>query len=158
MKKIIFIIGIILNLTVNLIANNSIYLGIQSSFPSDGISVKIDTSEKVAFQSIVDPLGAERSISFRGIYKFKRNIFSNIYGYGEVGLWNWDRRYYNDESVNTFGYGIGTGVEYDLRGLDAGFLPLFVNAELNLHFFDREKDYYSDSQELGLGFGVHYKF
>ncbi len=154
MKKIIFIIAI----TVNLISANEIYLGIQSSYPSDGLSIKIDTSDRVAFQTIFDPLGTERSISFRGIYKFKKEFYYNIYGYGEVGFWNWDRRYYNNETVDTFGYGLGTGVEYDLRDLDAGFIPLFVNIELNLHFFDTTDEYYYDDQELGLGFGVHYKF
>jgi hypothetical protein len=152
-KKIVIIL--IINF---LIADNSIYLGIQSSYPSDGLSVKVDTTDKIAFQAIVDPLGTERGFSFRGIYKFKRDFFYNIYGYGELGFWNWDRRYYGDSDLNTVGYGFGTGFEYDLRGLDTNFIPIFVNAELNIHFFDKEDSYYEDSEELGLGFGVHYKF
>jgi hypothetical protein len=154
MKKIIFIIMI----TVNLIADSSLYLGIQSSYPSDGFSVKVDTGERVSFQAVFDPLGAERSVSFRGIYKFRRDMFYSIYGYGEVGYWNWDKGYYSDKREDTLGYGLGAGWEYDLRGLDASFIPLFVNFELNLHFFDNSDEYYYNEEELGLGFGVHYKF
>jgi len=153
MKKIIFIL-----ITNFLMADNGIYLGIQSSYPSDGLSVKVDIGQRTGFQAIADPLGTERSLAFRGIYKFKQDIFSNIYGYGEIGFWNWDRRYYSNETINSFGYGVGGGFEYDLRGLDANFIPLLVNVELNLHFFDEEDNYYYDGEELGLGFGVHYKF
>jgi len=153
MKKITLIIAFI----SGLVANSNIYLGIQASSPSEGISVKIDTSQKVAFQGIFDILGAERSLSFRGIYRFKNEQFYNFYGYGEVGFWNRDRAYYYKEDINTVGYGAGLGVEYDLRDLDAGFIPIFVSAEIGLHTFDNE-DYYYNSNELDLGLGLHYKF
>ncbi len=154
MKKIILIIVI----TLGILADNNIYIGLQLATPSDGISIKIDKDEKIAFQAIFDLLGSKNSVALRGIYRFKRDFFYNLYGYGEVGVWNWDRRYYYEDKVETFGYGGGVGVEYDLRDLDSQFIPLFLDFEFQLHFFNDSKYYYDDNSELGVGLGIHYKF
>ncbi len=154
MKKIILTLAI----TLNIIADNNIYIGLQLLTPSDGISIKIDRDEKIAFQGIFDLLGSKNSIALRGIYRFKRDIFYNLYGYGEIGVWNWDRKYYYNDRVETFGYGGGVGVEYDLRDLDSQFIPLFLNLELQLHFFNDNEYSYEDDSELCIGMGIEYRF
>ena len=152
------ILGITSNLSANDLADslkkNNLYVGFQSSWPSYGISAKMDIKEKVAIQGVIGLLGTVNSYSVRGIYKFKQKQFYNLYGFGSVGLWTWDGgRYYGSESV--FGIGGGAGVEYDLRGIDRSFIPLFVNAEIDITI--ASFDNYSFSS-TGLGLGLHYKF
>ena len=154
MKKILLLLILALS---ELFSNNGIYLGIQSIYPTDRVAVKLETSPKVSVQALFDFMGEEKSYSFRGIYKFRDNQFYNIYGFAEIGLWDWDGGYHNSYKETAFGYGVGGGVEYDLRGLDRGFLPLFISAELNIYSIDFN-DYYYDEDGLGLGFGLNYKF
>ncbi|HIO95877.1 MAG TPA: hypothetical protein EYG67_03570 [Campylobacterales bacterium] len=156
MKKTLLSILLSMGILSNATANDNLYMGIQSSFPSEGFSIKMDTSHKVAVQGIFDFIGDETSYALRGLYKFKKEQFYNVYGYGEIGLWSWDKAYYYHESETVLGFGAGAGIEYDLRGLDSSFIPLFVNAELNLHMIDF--DYYHNDDEFGLGLGIHYKF
>ena len=155
MKRVLFILLLVLS---NLIADNNLYLGIQSSNPSDGLSIKMDTSQKTAVQGILDFTGERRSYSFRGIYKFRNRQFYDIYGFAEIGVWDWDRAYHHKYQKTALGFGAGAGVEYDLRGLDSGFLPIFVSAELGIYRIDFDDDYYYYDDRLGLGFGLHYKF
>ena len=136
-------------------SNKNIYAGFQSSWPSHGLSAKMDFTDKITGQAVIGFLGALNNYSVRGIYKFKKEQFYNMYGYGSLGLWTWDSDHhlYDDESV--VGVGGGAGFEYDLRGLDSTFIPLFVNAELGLNI--ASFDHYNFSS-LGVGVGLHYKF
>lgn len=107
-------------------ANDDLYIGFQATPPSSGVSIRKDLSNTVSIQGIFDILGDQRSYSGRGIYKFQDNLFWDIYGFGEAGIWNWDRGYQRPKDENAFGYGLGIGAEYDLRGLDSNFIPLFM--------------------------------
>ena len=154
------LLSLLLILTIsNLIADENIYLGIQSTHPSDGISIKMDTTDKTAIGAILDLTGERRSYSFRAIYKFKKRQFYNIYGFGEIGVWEWDRVYHHIDQESALGFGIGGGAEYDLRGLDIDFFPLFISAELAIYEIDFDDNYYYYGEDgLGLGIGLHYKF
>ena len=134
-------------------SNKNIYAGLQSSWPSHGLSVKMDFTDKITGQAVVGFLGTLNNYSVRGLYKFKKEQFYDMYGYGSLGLWTWSDSFYADESV--VGVGGGAGIEYDLRGLDSSFIPLFVSAELGLNI--ASFDHYNFSS-LGLGVGLHYKF
>jgi hypothetical protein len=136
-------------------STKDIYAGFQSSWPSHGLSVKMDFNDKVTGQAVVGFFGDLNNYSVRGIYKFKKEAFYNLYGYGSLGLWTWDSDYasWDDESV--VGFGGGAGFEYDLRGIDRSFIPLFVNAELGLNIANFDHYNYNS---IGLGLGVHYKF
>ena len=160
MRKKFLIILLLIGLTINTIAYKNLYIGVQSSSPSTGLSIKSDLGDKVSIQGIFDFMGEEKNYSFRGVYKFKQKMFYNIYGFGEVGVWSWDRRYSRSDLDETVvGYGIGVGVDYDLRGLDSDFIPLFINFELNYYAIDFENEHYNYyDDDLGLGLGLHYKF
>jgi hypothetical protein len=160
MRKKILTIMLLSGITTQIIANNDLYLGVQSSSPSTGFSIKSDISNKATIQGIVDFMGEEKNYSFRGIFKFKQKPFYNIYGFGEIGVWSWDRRYTrNNLDETVIGYGVGVGVDYDLRGLDIDFIPLFINFELNYYQIDFENEHYNYyDDDLGLGLGLHYKF
>jgi hypothetical protein len=155
MKKILLILLLIWS---NLISEDNLYLGIQSSNPSDGLSVKMDITHKTAIQGIFDLTGERRSYSFRTIYRFKNRQFYNIYGFGEIGIWDWDRAYHHKYQETALGFGVGGGVEYDLRGLDWDFWPIFISAELGIYKIDFDDTYYYYDDGLGLGLGLHYKF
>ncbi len=137
------------------LSNKNIYAGFQSSWPSHGLSVKMDFTDKITGQAVVGFLGELNNYSVRGLYKFKQEHFYSMYGFGSLGLWTWDSDLvgWDDESV--LGIGGGAGFEYDLRGLDPTFIPLFVNAELGLNI--ASFDHYNFSS-IGLGVGLHYKF
>ena len=136
-------------------AGKNIYAGFQSSWPSHGLSVKMDVTDTITGQAVVGFLGDLNSYAVRGIYKFQKDQYYNMYGFGSVGLWTWDGSYYyGSESV--VGIGGGAGIEYDLRGLGPQMkVPLFVSAELGLNI--ASFDHYNFSS-LGLGVGIHYKF
>ena len=134
-------------------AKETIGIGFQSSgFSSNGLSVKVDLTDKYAIQGIGGFFGDVTNYSIRGLYTFQDKKNYDLYGYGSVGMWKWNDAFF-DESV--VGYGAGGGVEYDLRGLSADFIPLFVNFELGMDFVNF--DHYSYGG-FTTGLGLHYKF
>jgi len=127
------------------------YLGLQWY----GLSGKYDVTNKITAQGIVGLWGYSglTSITGRLNYKFKEKNHYNLYGYGSLTSWSWSNSYY-DETV--FGFGIGAGAEYDIRGIDRSFIPLFVSADIGLQV--ASFDHYGGFGGLGIGLGVHYKF
>ncbi len=136
------------------IKDNGVYVGFQSSWPSYGISAKMDVGDKMAVQGIIGFLGTVNSYSLRGIYKFQREQFYNLYGFGSLGILTWGGvGSYGSESV--FGFGAGGGVEYDLRGIDSSFIPIFINLELGITIANFDNYSFGST---GVGLGLHYKF
>ena len=121
-----------------------------------GISAKYDVTDKVTAQAIIGVWGYNNLTSFtgRGLYKFKEKEHFNFYGYGAITSWTWNDNYYGDETV--IGFGAGAGAEYDIRGIDPEFIPLYINLDLGLQV--ASFDHYGGFSGLGLGLGVHYKF
>lgn len=127
------------------------YLGLQWY----GLSAKYDVNNKITAQAIAGLWGYAglTSITGRVNYKFKQTRYANFYGYGSVSHWSWSNSFY-DESI--FGFGAGAGAEYDIRGIDKSFIPLFISADLGLHVASFK--HYGGFGGLGIGLGVHYKF
>ena len=136
-------------------SNKGIYAGFHSSWPSHGLSVKMDFSDKITGQAVVGFLGELNNYSVRGLYKFKKENFYSMYGFGSLGLWTWDSDYVGREDETVLGVGAGAGFEYDLRGIDPTFIPLFVTAELGFNIASFDRYNFSSS---GFGAGLHYKF
>lgn len=137
------------------LANNSekISLGVQSSYLSYGLSAKYDVTDKVTAQGVIGFSGRVNNYSLRGLYDYYTKPNLDVYAFGSVGMWTWDNYLY-DESV--VGFGAGTGVEYDLRGIDKDLPAILVSAELGLNIVNF--DHYNNFSALGLGLGIHYKF
>ena len=127
------------------------YLGLQWY----GLSGKYDINDKVTAQAIVGLWGYTglTSITGRINYKFQEERFYNMYGYGSITSWSWSNSLY-DETV--LGFGAGAGFEYDMRGLDRDFIPLFVSADLGIEVASFE--HYGSFAGIGIGLGLHYKF
>jgi len=142
----------ILLLTTNIHAKEGdIYAGLEWY----GLSAKYDVTDKITTQVIGGFWGYSGLTCFtgRGIYKFKEQNHYNLYGYGSLSSWRWSGYGYNETAI---GFGAGGGAEYDIRGIDREFIPLFVSLDLGFQVanFDR----YGGFGGLGLGLGVHYKF
>ena len=120
-----------------------------------GLSGKYDVTDKVTAQAIGGFWGYSGLTSFtgRGLYKFKEQDNYSLYGYGSVSSWSWSGYGYNETVI---GFGGGAGAEYDIRGIDRDFIPLFVSLDLGLQV--ASFDHYGGFAGLGIGLGVHYKF
>ncbi len=120
-----------------------------------GVSGKYDITDTLTAQAIVGLWGYSglTSVTGRINYKFIEENYINYYAYGSLTSWSWSNDIY-DETV--FGFGAGAGAEYDIRGFNQNFIPLFISAELGLQV--ASFDHYGDFGALGLGLGVHYKF
>jgi len=120
-----------------------------------GLSAKYDVSDKITAQAIGGFWGYSGLTSFtgRGLYKFKEQNNYSLYGYGSLSSWSWSGYGY-DETV--IGFGGGAGAEYDIRGIDPEFIPLFVSADIGIQVANF--DHYNSFSGLGIGLGVHYKF
>ncbi len=132
---------------------DNLSVGVQSSgLSSTGLSVKYALNDKFTLQGILGMLGTVSNYSARAIYNFKQDDNFKYYGYGSVGVWKYSDYLANETSM---GFGIGAGLNYDVRKLDKTLPPLFLSAEIGFDFINFS--YYSYGG-LGVGFGVHYKF
>jgi hypothetical protein len=128
------------------------YAGIENH----GLSAKYDVTDKITAQAIIGVWGYGDVTSFtgRGLYKFKEKEDFKFYGYGAISSLTWSNDYYGDETV--IGFGAGAGVEYDIRGLDPEFIPLYINFDVGMEV--GSFDHYGGYTGLGWGLGIHYKF
>jgi len=127
------------------------YLGLQWY----GLSGKYEVTNKISAQAIVGLWGYTglTSITGRINYKFKEKNDYNFYGYGSLSSWSWSDAYYNETVI---GFGAGVGAEYDIRGIDRDFIPLYISADIGLQVASFA--HYGSFGGLGIGTGIHYKF
>jgi len=127
------------------------YLGLQWY----GLSGKYDVTDQITAQAIVGLWGYSglTSVTGRINYKFKEKKHYNMYGYGSISSWSWSNSFY-DETV--LGFGGGAGIEYDIRGIDRNFIPLYISADIGVQVASFE--HYGSFAGLGIGLGLHYKF
>jgi len=152
MKIVSSILVVLIFLTSSVSAKSGdMYLGLQWY----GLSAKYDVTNKITAQGIVGLWGYSGLTSFTGRvnYKFKEKNHYNLYGYGSVSSWSWSNSFY-DETV--IGFGAGAGAEYDIRGIDRNFIPLFISLDLGLQY--ASFSHYGGFGGLGIGLGLHYKF
>ncbi len=129
-------------------------VGFQSGFASGGLSAKMRFNEKFTGQALLGFFGSLTHYGARGLYNLKTDEFWEFYGFAQAGIWTWDGSFLRD-SQTVFGFGGGAGFEYDIRGFDENFPPVFISSEVGLAFVDF--DYYSFST-FGFGLGAHYRF
>ncbi len=135
--------------------------GFQSSFPSGGLSVKADLTEKHSAQAVIGLFGPFSSYYGRYLYNFteKGNDFRyKPYAYGQAGLFSYDYQRFDtnfnsiDDTESVFGFGVGAGLEWYYAPFTE---KLKINIELgygNVNF-----DFY-DFNAFSFGGGIHYFF
>ena len=153
MKKQLSVVAMLALLTIGASADQGdMYAGLENY----GLSAKYDVTDKITAQAVVGVWGYNSltAMTGRALYKFKKQDHLDFYGYGDITSWTWKDSYYGDETV--IGFGAGAGAEYDIRGIDPDFIPLYLNLDLGLQV--ASFDHYGGFSGLGLGVGVHYKF
>jgi hypothetical protein len=120
-----------------------------------GLSAKYDVTDKITAQAIGGFWGYSDLTSFtgRGLYKFKEQNNYTLYGYGSLSSWSYSGYGYNETVI---GFGGGAGAEYDMRGIDPEFIPIFISADIGIEVANF--DHYGSFSSLGIGLGIHYKF
>lgn len=99
------------------------------------------------------PLGTLSMYSVRGLYTIEEGGKWNTYGYGSVGMWNYN---YLNGTESSFGFSAGAGIEYDLSlryGED--FPPITTSLEVGFGSVGLE---YYDHSTISIGWATHYKF
>jgi hypothetical protein len=129
-------------------------VGFQGSFPASGLSGMLDLTDEFTAQAIVGFFGNLNTFAGRGLYKFQREDFWNLYGYGMLGAWHYS---IGSLSETVLGFGLGAGVEYDWRAFNSELPPIFFNLELGIGFVDFDKVPFNFST-LMIGAGLHYRF
>jgi len=135
-------------------------VGFQSSWPSYGLSVRYDLSDKLQAQGVLGALGTLTNFSGRLNYAFQDKEKFDIYGYGSVGFWRYSYDFLGaGASETSIGAGGGAGLEFDLQELiapeDGDFPSLYASLELGLTL--ASFDFYNWSA-FGIGAGFHYHF
>lgn len=129
-------------------------VGFQGTFPASGISGMIDLTDAITAQAIIGFYGNLKTYAGRGLYRFRKENFWNLYGYGMVGAWSYSLV---GESETVPGFGAGAGIEYDWRGWNPELPSISWNLELGLGVVNFDKVNYNFSTLL-IGAGVHYRF
>ena len=129
------------------------YGGLQLS----GLSVKKDISHTSTLQGIVNTFGYGYDVTVLGftgryINKIKQEKNYNFYWVAGAGFLTASS---SDVSETAFHGEAGIGAEYDIRGLDRDFIPLFLSAEVDAGFVTVSG---YGGAGVGIDLGIHYKF
>lgn len=138
-------------------------IGFQASFPAWGFSGVADLTDQVAVQGIFGFFGDLRTYAGRGLYRFSRKDYWNVYGYAAVGSfsytglsidddWTWD-----EKTETVVGFGAGVGLEYDWRAWSPNLPPMAFNLELGAGSVKFEEVDYNFSSMM-IGVGLHFRF
>jgi hypothetical protein len=129
-------------------------VGFQGTWPAYGLSGMMDVTEDISAQAIIGFFGSLNTFAARGLYKFQKEDYWNLYGFGMVGVWSYS---VGSLSETVPGFGLGGGISYDWRAFDENLPPIFWNLELGLGFVNFDEVDYSFSTVL-FGAGLHYRF
>jgi hypothetical protein len=132
-------------------------IGLQFTLPAWGISGMVDVAENISAQGIFGVFADLKTYAARGIYRFKKETYWNVYGYGMVGAWSYTNWLFEENTETVMGFGAGTGIEYDWRALASGLPPLFFNLEMGLSSVNFNEVAYNFSSFM-VGAGLHYRF
>ena len=138
-------------------------VGYQGTFPANGLSGMMDVNENITAQAIFGLFGDLKTYAGRGLYRFRKEAYWDMYGYGMIGAWSYTGLEVGagltlkKTTETVLGFGAGVGIEYDWRGWDAKLPPIFWNLELGIGMVNFDKVDYNFSTLL-LGAGIHYRF
>jgi hypothetical protein len=130
------------------------YGGVQLS----GLSIKKDISNDSTIQGIVNFWGYGYdvdvlSVTGRYIRKVTQKKNYNLYWVAGAGVTTVSA---SNSNLGTAFHGeAGVGAEYDIRGLDKDFIPLYISAELDAGFVSVSG---YGGAGVGIDIGLHYKF
>jgi hypothetical protein len=129
--------------------NGKFGVGVQLSFPTYGISVKKEMSDTLTAQATVGGGGFFTVIGGRGLYKFKKDLAYDVYGFGSLAYLSWSGL---GSSLSSIGYGAGGGLEYDVAK------DITINGEIGYYGSNFGNGFTGTYGGIGFGIGAHYWF
>ena len=140
-------------------------IGVQFTFPAWGVSGMMDVTDKTSIQGILGLIGDLKMYAGRGIYRFRKEPYWNVYGYGMIGAWSYtgykigyDSNFNVEKTTETaLGFGVGVGIEYTWRAWIPELPPIFWNIEIGFGRVKFDEVDYNFSTFM-IGTGVHYRF
>ena len=138
----------------------TLYLGVQYTNPSFGLSAKFDLLDDFAIQAIVDFIGDINLYEGRGVFAFEKTRDYSLYVYGGLGFWVYNyissaNSYKSYNYRTSIGFGGGVGAEFELKRFNPKLPPLTITTELGLRMLNLE---HYNVVPIGFGIGVYYKF
>jgi len=139
-------------------------VGMQACFPAWGISGMMDVGDNISAQGIFGIFGDLKTYAVRGIYRFRKESYWNVYGYGMIGGWSYtctlEIIYMGSvstqkETDTAIGFGAGAGIGVDWRILSPKLPPIEWNLEIGLARVGLEN---YDFSTITFGTGLHYRF
>jgi len=138
----------------NISYTQSLGIGLQSSFPSYGLSAKLDMNDTHSAQVIFGALGIVSNYSARYIYNFQETgaIQVKPFLYSQVGVWSYSFSSFGiDENESTIGYGLGAGLEFNWLN----FVSENLKTTVEIGYGKVDLDSYNFAFTT-FGFGIHY--
>jgi hypothetical protein len=135
-------------------------IGLQTTYPFSGASVKYKFSKFLSVQGMLGLLFESNQTSFRALYHFNAKDDYTTYMFGQFGQYSVtgfridDRFRLKKVEEKLWGYGYGVGVEYNVRSI-ASSLPVWINIEL-VYGALKFKKIALKLNALTIGGGVHF--
>tara|TARA_B110000259_G_scaffold34139_1_gene37953 strand:+ start:417 stop:923 length:507 start_codon:yes stop_codon:yes gene_type:complete len=164
-KKIFLVIAFVFSSSL-LLAQDLSYprlgVGIQTSFPAGGLSVKADLTEQHSAQAVIGIFGPFSSYYGRYSFNFNESGYDfriKPYLYGQGGLFSYTYKGIDlntfevvDETESNFGYGVGAGIEWH-------YAPFTDKLRFNIEIGYGNVDFaFYDFKSILFGGGIHYYF
>jgi hypothetical protein len=122
-------------------------VGMQFTWPTYGVSGMFDFHDDWSIQGVIGTAGFGLSLTARGIHRLAPQELYRPYAYAEMGSWS---NYREWGTVPNFG--LGGGVEVDMRDFVDDAPPVYLSFELGLNVA-----VYRDA-ELGSGTYARFQF
>ncbi len=148
------------DISINIPNVKTLYLGVQYTNPTFGLSAKFDLLDDFAIQAIVDFIGDINLYEGRGVFAFEKTKDYSLYVYGGLGFWVYNyissaNSYKSYNYRTSIGFGGGVGVEFELKRFNPKLPPLTITTELGLRMLSLE---HYNVVPIGFGIGAYYKF
>jgi hypothetical protein len=125
-------------------------VGLQLTWPAYGISGMFDLSDRFSLQGVLGSAGYGASLTARGIFRTAPQEMFTPFFYGQAGMWTGYRAH---GSVPNFG--VGGGIEIDVRKFVDEFPPVYVGFESGLSMTVFSGGTWTWFQ---IGPSIHYRF
>jgi hypothetical protein len=145
--------GFLLLCNLNVIGSEKKWgVGLLGAWPVGGITGYYNLNSAVTLQLGIDPIGSDRGVFFRGLYRFYNQTKYSAYGFGTLGIWS-----YKFERA-TSGFALGAGMEFFFEEIiDGNFPPISLAPELGIGLVNFGAENKSGFYPY-LGLGAYYRF
>jgi hypothetical protein len=130
-------------------------VGLQFTWPTYGLSGMLDLGNDWSVQGVIGSAGYGLSLTARALYRLDPQEEFRPYAYGEIGRWS------DYAALGTVPhFGLGGGVEFDIRDFAPDAPPIYASFELGLNVGVHRSAELGNTTllRLQLGPALHYRF